>query len=366
MALLPKPTKISYTVEQLRERFIRVAVDMAPDPTWHYRIGLPIATKMRPHVGRVAPTPQAPIQSLGLFYREDAELDLEVIGVLLGREIDPAHWLEMYLDFNRLSVETMQQLPLSAGIVGDAVCEWTANGRPYAGRFVALKFGARMYVVCCRASRETYARCAEDFFVSLAQFGPIDDTRGLCAEPVANVSGPAPVPWRVYVPQSWSVTPEESSGFQASLSAPSPSGAPVDSCWTAFPGAPALPAPEGPPAETYMGKMAMTLAPLAVMPTSEAARAAALETFRDAGLEFELEEFGDEDPQGPLEESALLVAPARLGGNPGVELRCRVGRTHGVWFVAGVVGPARSTNPFAWMQNKRTLDVVTGSLHFGD
>jgi len=43
-----------------------------------------------------------------------------------------------------------------------------------------------------------------------------------------------------------------------------------------------------------------------------------------------------------------------------------VGRTHGLWFVAGVVGPARSVNPFAWMQNKRTLDVVTGSLHFGD
>jgi len=363
---LPQPITISYTVEQLRELFIRVAVDMAPDPTWHYRIGLPVATKMRPHVGRVAPTVQAPIQSLGLFYREDAELDLEVIGVLLGRDIDPVHWLEMHLEFNRLSVVSMKQLPLAAGMVGDAVCEWTANGRAYAGRFVALKFGPKLFVVCCRASREMYARCAGDFFVSLAQFGPIDENLGLCAEPLLNVSGPAPVPWRVYVPKSWEVTPEESSGFQAALSAPSPAEPPVDSCWSPFPGTSGPPAPDAPPSDSYMGKMAFTLAPFTAAPTVEASRQAALESFREAGLEFEREEFEEEAPQGPLEESALLVAPASLAGYPGVELRCRVGRTHGLWVVAGIVGPARSANPFAWMQNKRTLDVVTGSLHFGD
>jgi len=363
---LPHPITIAYAVDQLRDLFIRVAVDTSPDPKWHYRIGLPVATKMRPHVGRVAPTTEAPLQSLGLFYREDAELDLEVIGVLLGRDVDPAHWLEMHLEFNGLSVVSMKHLPLSAGIVGDAVCEWTASGRAYAGRFVALKFGPRLYMVCCRASRETYARCADDFFVSVAQFGPIDENQGLCAEPVLNVSGPAPVPWRVYVPKSWELTPEESSGFQATLSAPSPSEPPVDSCWSPFPGASAPPAPDAPPAGSYMGKMAFTLAPVAAAPTAESSREAALETFREAGLEFDRDEFEDEAPQGPLEESALLVAPARLGGQPGVELRCRVGRTHGLWVIAGVVGPSRGVNPFAWMQNKRALDVVTGSLHFGD
>jgi hypothetical protein len=38
----------------------------------------------------------------------------------------------------------------------------------------------------------------------------------------------------------------------------------------------------------------------------------------------------------------------------------------GLWFIAGIVGPARQVNPFAWMQNKRTIDVVTGSLQFGE
>ena len=363
---LPQPTTIPYHPDQLRDLFIRVAVDTAPDSRWHYRIAVPVATRMRPNIGRVAPTPQAPLQSLGLFYREDAPIDLEVIGVLLGREIDPAHWLEMYLDFNRLDVVAMKKLPLGGGLVGDAVCEWTADGRPFAGRFVALKFGDRLYVVCCRASRETYASCADDFFVSLTQFGVVDDSPGLCAEPVLKVSAAAPVSWRVYVPQSWTVTPDGPSGFQAALSAPSPQEPFVASCWSPFPGAPAPAAPATPSPETYMGKMAVTLAPLAAGPTVEASRQAALETFREAGLEFDREDFEEEAPQGPLEESSLLVAPARLGGRPGVELRCRVGLARGLWFVAGVVGPSRSVNPFAWMQNKRTLDVVTGSLQFGD
>ena len=67
----------------------------------------------------------------------------------------------------------------------------------------------------------------------------------------------------------------------------------------------------------------------------------------------------------PLEQSRLLITPARLAGQEGVELRCRVGLAKGLWFIAGIVGPARHVNPFAWMQNKRALDVITGSLQFG-
>jgi len=362
---LPQPITIPYTPEELGELFIRVGVDTAPDPKWHYRLAVPTATKMRPNVGRVAPTPQAPVQSLGLFYREDVQMDLEIIGVLLGREIDPVHWLEMYLEFNQLEVAAMKQLPLSGGIVGDAVCEWKVEGRPFAGRFVALKFGPRLYVVCCRASSEVYASNADDFFVTLTQFGAIDDSLGICAEPVLKVGAAEPVPWQLFVPQSWQVSPEEgTSGFQAAMGAPSPVDPPVASCWTNFPGADPAPAVDLPPAESYMGKMAVTLAPLSSVPTPEDAQSAALETFREAGLDLQLEEFAEEPPQGALELSRLLVTPARIGGQAGVELRCRVGLSHGLWFVAGIVGPARAVNPFAWMQNKRALDVVTGSLQF--
>lgn len=363
-----QPTKISYTPEELVERFIRVAVDQAPDPRWHYRIAVHAASKMRPSAGRVAPTPQAPLQSLGLFYREDLGMDLEVIGVLLGREIDPAHWLEMFLEFNRLSVSAMKHLPLPGGIVGDAIGEWTVGGKPYAGRFVALKFGPRLFVVCCRSSREIYEEVAQDFFVGLTQFGPVDQSPGLSAEPVRKASAPSPVPWELVVPGSWEVSPEEhedgQAGFQASLSPPLPADPPVASCWSPFPGGEAGPAPEPPPPEAYLGKLAVTLVPAALVPTPESAEELAMETFRGAGLEWEDAGFEDEPPQGTAERSRLLVAPARLRGQAGVELRCRVAFTHGLWFVAGVVGPARGVNPFAWMQNKRVLDVVSGSLKF--
>jgi hypothetical protein len=366
---LPHPTTIAYSPEQLKELFIRVAVDSAPDPKWHYRLAVHQATKMRPNAGRIAPTPQAPVQSLGLFYREDLEMDLEVVGVLLGREIDPVHWLEMHLEFNNLTVSAMKQLPLSGGIVGDAVCEWKAGGKPFAGRFVALKFGPRLYVVCCRAARETYVQAAGDFFVTLTQFGVIDDTLGLCAEPVFKVGAPSPVPWSLFVPASWKVNPEEhedgQAGFQAVMSTPAPTDPPVSSCLSFFPGAGAAPTLALPPAESYLGKMAVSLIPLALAPTAEAAEGGCLDTFRSAGLELLRDKFEEEPPQGALEQSKLLVTPARLAGQPGVELRCRVGFTHGLWFIAGIVGPAREVNPFAWMQNKRALDVATGSLQFG-
>ena len=366
---LPQPTTIPYTPEQLRDRFIRVTVDTAPDPKWHYRIAVPHTTKMRPSIGRTAPTADAPIQSLGLFYREDAEMDLEVVGVLLGREIDPIHWLEMHLEFNGLSVASMKALPLTGGIVGDAVCEWTVEGKPFAGRFVALKFGPRLYVVCCRASRETYEAQADDFFVSLTQFGAIDESLGLCAEPVTRVGAPVPAPWFLYVPGSWQLSAEEheggQAGFQAVMSGPAPGEPSVSSCLSPFSGGGGAPPVELPSADSYLGKMAVALLPPSLAPTAEAAEGGCLDTFRGAGLELQREEFEDEPPQGPLERSRLLMTPARLAGQEGVELRCRVGLTKGLWFIAGVVGPARAVNPFAWMQNKRTLDVVTGSLQFG-
>lgn len=367
---LPHPITISATPEEIKDRFIRVAVDTCPDPKWHYRIAIPAATKMRPSVGRTAPTPQTPMESLGLFYREDIPVDLEVIGVLLGREIDPAHWLEMFLDFNGLSVASMKHLPLAGGLVGDAVCEWKVQGRPFAGRFVALKFGPRLYVVCCRAARDTYASIAEEFFISLTQFGAIDQTLGLCAEPVLKVGAPVPFPWQIYVPQSWQVTEDElgggQAGFQAVMGPPSPEEAPVSSCLAPFPGAGAASPLKLPSAESYSGRLAVLVVPPSIGADLESAQEACLTTFRDAGLELESTDFEDEQPQGPLEASTLLVTGARLAGQEGAEVRCRVGLTHGLWFMAGVVGPARAVNPFAWMQNKRTLDVVTGSLQFAE
>ena len=142
--MLPQPTTIPYTPEELRNLFVRVAVDTVPDPKWHYRIAVPLATKMRPSAGRVAPSAREPLQSLGLFYREDVALDLEVIGVLLGREIDPAHWLELFLEHNRVPVTAMKVLPLGGGAsAGDGVRPGGAapelahrKGRPRRGRLV--------------------------------------------------------------------------------------------------------------------------------------------------------------------------------------------------------------------------------------
>src|SRR6185295_10185810 len=100
-AALPHPVSFSRPPQEIASRFLRVDVDRAPDPLWHVELALPQNVKMRPKEGLTAPSAEAPFQSLGLFHREDAGADLEIYGILLGRETDPLFWLEESLAYHR-------------------------------------------------------------------------------------------------------------------------------------------------------------------------------------------------------------------------------------------------------------------------
>src|SRR5687768_10142586 len=127
--MIPHPTSFTRPPAEMAKSFLRATIDRGPDPFWHYRIVVPKTSKLRPSIGLDVP---APVASLGLFYREDVQADLEILGVKLAREIDPVFWLEEALSIHGLKPEGWKLIPTAGGLLGDAAVAWEVEGRPFA------------------------------------------------------------------------------------------------------------------------------------------------------------------------------------------------------------------------------------------
>jgi len=345
---------------------MRVTMDRIADPRWQYALVVrKNVTKVRPKEGLAAPDPEHPVRSVGRLYREDVEADLEVYGVQCRFEVDPASWLETWLGFNGLKPASMLRWPLLGGLSGDAVAEWTIDGVRFAGRFATFKSGSRLFIACCRAKREIYDRIADDFFLALSQFKLVQSDPTPLSEPVRFASGGHPVPWKLCIPASWEMVSVETQGpggtIQAAATPPPESDREAVSATTPFPGLPGRePIPWFPP--TWNAQLSATLAPASVIAGWDAAGTLCTSTLRDAGLELEDASFQEEAPLGPFESSRSLVTAARLRGEPGAEVRCRVSHVGPVWLLSAGVGIARSVNPHAWMRNARAHDLVAQTV----
>ncbi len=285
------------------------------------------------------------MQSLGLFQRESPAADVEVFGMELGIEIDPADWLEEFVRLQGMEVVSRRPVRMLAGVVGDVVARWRAGGEEFAGRLFATKWGPRLFLLWCRTGIASYPGLAEDFFVSIMTFRVLDDSLGLFAEKVRTVTGGDPVPWKAVVPASWRVAPEaprEGVGaFQASLLTPADGS--------------------GGPDQELLGKLSFAV--VAREKTGRAREAARkyLDVLRDLDFDVETTALVEEEARAPYEQSWLLVSPVRRKGGRG-EARCRVLVHPRAWVVAGVLGPDRESDTAAWMQCKRAMDVAALAL----
>lgn len=342
---LPHPTALSRPRSEFQADFLRVTQDRCKDPIWHFRVGVHRASKLAPD-GETPPTAEAPIQSLALFHRDEPAFDIEVFGVHLDREIDPADWLDDWLALQGHEIVSKKPVRMLAGVVGDDVTRWKVEGDEHAGRFFATKWGPRLFVLACRAPIAVYPRIAEDFFVSIMTFEVLDDSLGLFAEKGRTVSDATPIPWKTFVPGSWTVQPEPPgervASFQASLTPP-----------------PAVEYALG--QEALLGKLSFAVIARGAAKRPRDVAKAFLDAVREAGIEIESDKFEEEPAKAPFEKSWLLVSKAKREGTAG-EVRCRVMLHPHAWVVGGVVGPAREDAALVWMQNKRTLDVVTSTL----
>jgi hypothetical protein len=351
--MIPHPTGFTRPPSEMAKSFFRVTVDRGPDPFWHYRIVVPKTSKLRPSIGLAAP---APLASLGLFYREGVQADLEILGVKLAREIDPVFWLEEALSVHGLKPEAWKLIPTAGGLLGDAVVAWEVDGLPFAGRFLTLKYGPRLFVIVCRAPREVYERIAEEVFLSVTQFDVVQPPAGPYVEPLGQVRG---APWSLALPTSWQVTPG-TSGFQAKLKPPPADDPSIASAWRPFPGVEGLELPPPPPISSYGGDLTVQLFPPTAYAEPRPLQEACVGAFRKAGLEPSNVAFA----KGPVFSSMPETWDLASAAAPGVEVRGRVGRGPQGWLLAALAGPARDSNPFAWMQNRRALDLAAATLTF--
>lgn len=362
----PQPVKLALGTESLQQDFIRVTMDRIADPRWQYALVVrKNVTKVRPKDGLIAPSDDEPVRSVGLLYREDVEADVEVFGIQCRFEVDPAAWLDLWLRRNGLTPVATLRWPLMGGVSGDVVAEWTIDGVRFAGRFATFKSGSRLFVVCCRARRENYDRIADDFFLALSQFKLVQSDPTPLAEPVRFTAGADPLPWKLCIPASWQMVSVETEGpggtIQAAAKPPAETDRSATSATTPFPGAAPGPRPAWHPS-TWSAQLSATLAPASAIAGWEAAGAFCTSTLRDAGLELENQSFAEEPPLGPFDSSRVLITPAKLRGEPGAEVRCRIARTGALWLLSAGVGVDRAVNPHAWMRNARAHDLVAQTV----
>jgi hypothetical protein len=346
---LPHPTTSGIPLDRLRADYINVTVDRSPDPRWRFKLDLHRATRIAPG-GDVRPDP---FQSLALFQRPDPLADFEVFGLDLPAEIDPADWLDLWIERHGLTPVSSKPMPTDGGVFGDVVCRWSTPEGEFAGRFATVRFAERLFLLALRGPRDSYVALANDFFAALSSFTPLEaDPPGAIPEPRATVSFDDPIGATVGVPASYAL--ELSLVERGKISAYTGDQQPL----AALPEDPAF------------GKLTFLLADLSLADHPGKAAGLYLGPLLQNPVTLHGDEFVElETAPAPFLQAWQIVADATLtppGEDPvPCELRCRILAHERGWLVAGVLGPARHAAPIAWARNKRALDIVTSSVAFG-
>ena len=344
MSPLPHPTVLALSNAEIDERFQLLTVRSCPDPIWHFTLAVPKDAEPGAP-GDVAPSPDAPIQTLALFQRKAPEVDLEVTAQRMVREVDPADWLDHALAQKpELTIVSRQAQKTEAGWTGDTLATWTFEGEPFVGRFYAAKAGPRLYMLCMRTREADYARVADDFVVSMGTLDVLDHSLGPLSENVVTIAETSPVPHEAHLPTSWRVARQP----------PAPHGAAFQASLQPLGGGHGV---EG-------GDLVFAMVDKSAADRPRDVARAVLSTVRGSRWIVQHEDFEEEPADEPFQKSWYLASPATSFKGAAGEVRCRVMLSSRVWVVAGVVGPTRDDAPFCWMQNKRALDIATSTLTF--
>lgn len=345
---LPHPLSHSLSREQLEQGYLNIRIDRSPEAAWHFSLNLRRDTRIAPE-GAAAPSKQQPFVTLALFQRPDPLYDLEIFGLDLPAEINPADWLDLWLEQHKMVVSSSKPLGTDRGVFGDCVCAWETPQGPFAGRFAALRWGRRVFLLTMRAPRDLYPRIAEEFFLALASFRPIDvDEANIQAEAHQEARFSAPVGGKVRLPVSYSLRSDLSEATVAAFGAEQET----------------VPALSDDPA---FGKLNFLFADKSLADHPAKAAALYMTPLLKNPITLHGDQFDEEAAApAPFQQAWLLTAPATLNlpnASPvPCEIRCRVLAHPSGWLVAGVFGPARHAAPIAWMRNKRALELVTGSF----
>ncbi|HHH30293.1 MAG TPA: hypothetical protein ENK57_18395 [Polyangiaceae bacterium] len=322
--------------------FVRVEHRAPSEPYWHFSIYLP-ADAVSAEVGTSLPD-FGQTESLARFQVPDVPLDIEVLGHWLEYEIDPADWLDGELEDLGHRVVSRMRTPTNNGVAGDVVAEWDHEDETYAGRFMAAKWGPRLFVVATRTRASSYAAHATSCFIAAASLRPLVSWPNRFAEGVTLVEMSQPFDWSVAIPSSWDVVEhdptEDGSWFDAAHQAP------------------CLPDEQ---AGERDGRLSMAVMTRACATSPRDAANVYIRALRDNDVILDTPRLDDLDvSERFLQGWRITTAVSRHGA--GGELTCVVLLHEHAWVVAGVLGPTRDDDRDAWMRNRRALDVVIETL----
>jgi len=323
--------------------FVRVERIASPEEYWHFSMWVS-AEAAESVAGDVAPSERERSVTLSCHRRDVPKSEVEVIGHFMRHEVSAADWLDAELDRLGHRVASRRTALGDAASAGDVLASWEHEGERFVGRFVAMKWGPRLYVVCGRALERDYARCAAGFWVTSASLRPLLSWPSPWVEELVTVQEDAPFEWRASLPASWELR-RHPAGEE---------GAWVDALHLA-------PAPPDEQLGEHDGRLT-----LAVMTRQRARRPrdaanVYLRALRAAEMHIDPADFEDEPVEPPFAQGWYLVANVEKNGAPG-ELRCRVWMHEHAWVLAAVFGARRDDDRGAWMRNKRALDVATATL----
>ncbi|MBW2524109.1 MAG: hypothetical protein JRI23_08035 [Deltaproteobacteria bacterium] len=336
----------------MRDGLITVEQTAFEDEIWHFAVALADGCEVIPQP-LVEPSAQERTQSLTLFRQAEPEADVEVLGHLLEHEIDPHDWLTRAVLNDEREIQSSKPQQLLCGKVGDVVATWTHEGEPFAGRFVATKWGPRLFVVCCRTRLGDYPKLAGQFLRTVASFQALDSSLGHFAERVHFVEAAAPSPWKVAIPESWYVQ----------LHSAGDEGAWFDAMHQAI-------SPTGEQSGDVDGRLSFAVMARSVAQRPRDAGNVLLRALADNEIDIEQADFANDDVLLPIcrttfSDAWSLVTKVRRDDAEG-ELRCRVLLHDHAWVVAGVMGPPVDVDDDAWMRNKRLLDLASSTLEIED
>ena len=343
---LTHPTKMTLPQEMLRQEFVKITHTGVPDAAWHFEIIVHKSTRLGPALGKM-PVAGGDLVSLALFNRPEPPCDTEIFGLQLAYDIDPADWLDLWMEAQEYTdIVSRKRFAFIGGAIGDVLARWQVDGTRWVGRFFVTKAGARMILHWSRVAEADYPNLAEPIFFSILSFRMLDDRAGPLAENVRWANGPAPVPWKVALPVSWQVIGEPGSAQVGALQANL-----------------VLAASEGAAAPLW-GKLSLAIIGLDAAANVRKVEEKTLAAVREGAVAMEPGAFVVEALEAPYTGAWYLRTTGTLNGMA-VAIHGRILRHPQAWVAAVVVGPARQVSPALWMRVKRMLDIATMTLVMG-
>ena len=332
---LPFPTDADALLERhgssFAESHARIEDTRCASQAWHLSMVVPRVYRRRADEPR-PPAEDAPEQSLALLRSPDGDVELEVCGALLDRDIAAADWLRMRVARLREDVVAERTLPSAIQVAGDVLSVSGRGAERVVSRRFAFADGPRLFVVEGRARERAYAGAADAFLAAITTARPLVEWPTPLVESLHTQVMEGAVNVAISHPASWLLTrsPDATRGVHTAHLVYLERG-------------------------VRGGLVTVATVPRDVADTPQAAADLFAAQAAEAGFDGRLPVVAA-GPRGPFAETWGATDPAALRGN--AEVSVAVGATTDAFVLAGAFGPSMRFADEPWAITRRAHALV--------